>query len=140
MTNKQFRIDNHIIEIELNNNIFKIWYNYNKNTSSFSILYDPKEKKFFGFYGNINNIFTNRQKNILENKLQKLYKKYLKSLIKWKNKNILYSNIIYFYNELENKTNIEVQYTLRNSLNKSIREYINLNGKRNIDKFLKYYC
>lgn len=86
MNNKQFKIDNHILEIEFNNNIFKIWYNYNNNTSSFSILYNPKEKNFFGFYGNINNIFTNRQKNILENKLQKLYKKHIKSLTKWKKK------------------------------------------------------
>lgn len=51
MNNKQFKIDNHILEIEFNNNIF-----------------------------------TNRQKNILENKLQKLYKKHIKSLTKWKKK------------------------------------------------------
>ena len=58
-------------------------------------------------------------------------------------KKILYKNIKYWYSLLQICINKEfslgIQFSIREYLNENIRLYKFNNGKRNIDKFMKYY-
>ena len=71
-----FKIDNHKIEIELYSNcleISKIWYYYDNNWKSIELYWNNKKNDFI--YNYSNTFFTNRQKNILLNRINKINSK-----------------------------------------------------------------
>lgn len=68
-----FKIDNHIIEVELYQNyieISKIWYYYNNNFSSIDLYWDNEKNSFL--YNYSNTFFTERQKKILFDRIEKI--------------------------------------------------------------------
>lgn len=80
-----FKIDNHRIEIELYNNcleVSKIWYSYDNNWKSIELYWNNDKNDFM--YNYSNTFFTNRQKNILLNRINKINSKIkdLKNAIK----------------------------------------------------------
>lgn len=84
-----FKIDNHRIEIELYNNcleICKIWYSYDNNWKSVDLYWNNDKNDFMYNYSNI--FFTNRQKKILLNRINKINSKIkdLKNAIKMNHK------------------------------------------------------
>ena len=71
-----FKIDNHIIEIELYQNylgICKIWYYYNNNFKSIDLYWSNEKNDFM--YNYSNTFFTNRQKKILLKRIDKINSK-----------------------------------------------------------------
>lgn len=71
-----FKIDNHIIEVELYKNylgISKLWYNYNNNLSSISLYWNENTNDFM--YNYSKTFFTCRQYKILINKINKINNK-----------------------------------------------------------------
>lgn len=71
-----FKIDNHIIEVELYSNylgISKIWYYYNNNWSAIDLYWNEEKNDFM--YKSYNDFFTTRQKTILFNRINKINSK-----------------------------------------------------------------
>ena len=79
-----FKIDNHIIEVELYSNcleICKIWYYYKNNFKSIELYWNNEKNDFL--YNHINTFFTPRQKTILLKRIKNInykindFKKYI---------------------------------------------------------------
>ena len=71
-----FKIDNHIIEVELYSNylgICKIWYYYDNNWKSIDLYWNEEKNDFM--YKSYNDFFTTRQKTILLNRINKINSK-----------------------------------------------------------------
>ena len=69
------KIDNHIMEYYKSNNIITIYYNYNNNLQCIKLMYNIKEKYFFGCDNAIENIMTKRQIKIFIKQLENIIKK-----------------------------------------------------------------
>ena len=71
---KKFKIDNHTTTttraIFEDIDIIVIYFDYNNNMDSITLYYDLKKHCFLYHY---NNILTDRQKKLLENKINKYY-------------------------------------------------------------------
>lgn len=81
-----FKIDGHVIDLEYNcTSVIKIWYQYNNNKNMTYLFYDLENKTFTG--GNIDRLFTSRQKKMLLKKLQVFSKKIILDFI-----NNIYNN------------------------------------------------
>ena len=73
------KIDNHIVEIELNNckdyyKFIKIYYNYSNNMSSTELYYIDKDKMLYGA------CITEKKKKLIINKIKKaieIHKKFI---------------------------------------------------------------
>lgn len=70
---QQFKVDNHIIEIDNLEPLAKayvIYYNYDNNRLATKFYYDIEEDKFYA----INGYISKRQLDIIKSKILKLYK------------------------------------------------------------------
>lgn len=70
------KIDNHIMEYNcyVNRDIITIYFNYNNNLECIKLMYNFKEKYFFGCDNAIENIMTKRQIKIFEKQLENIIK------------------------------------------------------------------
>lgn len=101
------RIDAHNVDFEYNNtSVIKIWYQYNNNMDQTSILYDLENKKFIA--GNVDRLFTKRQKKILYKQLNNFTRSIILHYINIINKNhfVYTDQDLVFIENLKNKLSI----------------------------------
>ena len=69
----QFKVDNHIIEVDklLLDKAYVIYYNYNNNELTTKFWYDLEEGKFWG----VSPFISKRQLNIIKAKILKIERK-----------------------------------------------------------------
>lgn len=81
-----FKIDSHVIDLEYNcTSVIKICYQYNNNKNITYLFYNLDNKNFTE--GNINRLFTSRQRKMLLKKLQLFSEKIILDFI-----NNIYNN------------------------------------------------